>query len=100
MTPADVIRADRLADLVCHDEQMTIWTSEVLDELDGHVVLPTSYEDALAHVDKCRIHRRMDRMSMKPGKLSAVLSWRVAIRRAFFSLLKQLSMRFRRRYRG
>jgi len=39
-------------------------------------------------------------MSAKPRKLSAVLSYRVATRRAFFSLLKHLSTRFRSRYSG
>jgi hypothetical protein len=31
-------------------------------------------QKTLSHVDKWRIHRRMDVMSMKPRKLSAVLS--------------------------
>ena len=51
----------------------------------------------LGHVDKWRSQRRIDVMSMKPMKLSAVLSWRVATRRAFFSLLKQRSTSLRSR---
>ena len=50
---------------------------------------------ALGHVDKWRSHSRIEVMSMKPRKLSAVLSYRVATRRAFFSLLKQRSTRLR-----
>ncbi|ANT39903.1 hypothetical protein RGUI_0830 [Rhodovulum sp. P5] len=47
MSPADIVRADRLADLVCHDEQMTIWVGEVLMELGDHMRDPSDYEDVL-----------------------------------------------------
>ncbi len=49
----------------------------------------------LGHVDKWRSQRRIDVMSMKPKKLFAVLSYRVATRRAFFGLLKQRSTKLR-----
>ncbi len=47
MAPADFVPADRLADLVCHDEQMNIWVGEVLGELDEHVVPPNDQEELL-----------------------------------------------------
>lgn len=33
MKPSDIVKADQLADLVCHDDQMTIWCDEVLGTL-------------------------------------------------------------------
>ena len=33
MKPSDIVKSDHLADLVCHDDQMTIWCDEVLGTL-------------------------------------------------------------------
>lgn len=48
MNPADIVKRDRLADTVCHDEQMTIWESEVLDEFHEFLREPGDYEETLA----------------------------------------------------
>lgn len=48
MQPADIVRHDQLADLVCHDDQMVIWADEVRAELMDHLVMPSDYEGVLA----------------------------------------------------
>ena len=47
MTPADLVKADRLADLVCHDKQMNIWEDDVLGELAEFLELPDSFEEMM-----------------------------------------------------
>ena len=48
MTPADIVAVDRLADTVCHDDQLTIWEDEVIFALGHWLVAPESYDDMLA----------------------------------------------------
>lgn len=48
MEPADIVSRDRLADAVCHDEQMEVWASELLDEFMEWLPPPSDYEDGLA----------------------------------------------------
>lgn len=48
MQPADIVKRDRLADAVCHPDQMTIWAGEVASELLEHLKDPEDYEDVLA----------------------------------------------------
>lgn len=45
MTPADIVLADHLAELVCHDEQMEIWEGEVLEELVEFLHRPADFQD-------------------------------------------------------
>lgn len=45
MLPADLVRRDRLAETVCHGEQMEIWADELRQELAAHLRSPRDYEE-------------------------------------------------------
>lgn len=47
MTPADIVKVDRLADAVCHREQMDIWQLELLQGIEEWVDFK-DHDDLLA----------------------------------------------------
>ncbi|MEM7211768.1 MAG: hypothetical protein AAF479_07725 [Pseudomonadota bacterium] len=53
MTPADIVKADRLCDAVCHSDQMNIWSSELLMHIEEF--LPPMME----HADSIDLHRQV-----------------------------------------
>lgn len=47
MNPSDIIRSDQLADLVCHEEQMEIWETDLLWELAEFLEIPREMDEML-----------------------------------------------------
>lgn len=43
-----IVRRDHLAARVCHDEQMTIWESELLEDLSEFLLDPADQDEVIA----------------------------------------------------
>lgn len=71
MTPADIVKADRLSDKVCHPEQLDIWAEEAIFALSDWLRDPEDYEDtlALAQAVKMQIRTLLDSAFSHPELL-------------------------------